>query len=243
MDGWRWARPVLWSVAFCLTTAGLVAVPEARAAEPVRSIDIYVEPFYRSAKAAGEAPEVHTGKPYAALLASTDRKDILAARDRINADPSLVTPMTLMVLAIRLYDTGERDEAVLWFYIAKERYIALEAVAAEGAPMLQQAAEAVRAFATLAGPVINGYAFCDLARQAELHAKAIDWVEQNPYGAVFLKSIPSRQKDRKAALAAAIADARASAEKERAYLADPGNAASFKATRKQNGADEMFCWK
>jgi hypothetical protein len=33
--------------------------------------------------------------------------------------------MTMMVLAIRLYDIGERDEAVFWFYAAKARTIVL----------------------------------------------------------------------------------------------------------------------
>jgi hypothetical protein len=45
---------------------------------------------------------------------------------------------------------------------------------------LAQPGDAVRCFSTLAGPVINGYAFCDLAKQAELHSKAVDWVENNP---------------------------------------------------------------
>ena len=30
--------------------------------------------------------------------------------------------MTMMVLAIRLYDVGLRDDAVFWFYAAKDRY-------------------------------------------------------------------------------------------------------------------------
>ena len=47
-------------------------------------------------------------------LASNKRSDILAARDRILADPKVVTPMTMMVLAIRLYDVGLRDDAVFW---------------------------------------------------------------------------------------------------------------------------------
>ena len=33
-----------------------------------------------------------------------------------------LTPMTIMVLAIRLYDVGLRDDAVFWFYAAKNRF-------------------------------------------------------------------------------------------------------------------------
>ena len=78
--------------------------------------------------------------------------------------PALVTPMTMMVLAIRLYDVGLRDDAVFWFYVAKDRYIVLSEVLNVKTPQLAQADDAVRNFATLAA-VINGYAFCDLARQ------------------------------------------------------------------------------
>jgi hypothetical protein len=34
--------------------------------------------------------------------------------------------MTMMVLAIRLYDAGLRDDAVFWFYVAKDRLAWIE---------------------------------------------------------------------------------------------------------------------
>ena len=37
----------------------------------------------------------------------------------IVAKPQVVTPMTMMVLAIRLYDVGLRDDAVFWFYASR----------------------------------------------------------------------------------------------------------------------------
>jgi hypothetical protein len=40
----------------------------------------------------------------------------------IVAKPQVVTPMTMMVLAIRLYDVGLRDDAVFWFYASKDRF-------------------------------------------------------------------------------------------------------------------------
>ena len=109
--------------------ATLLAVPSgAFAAEPVRQIGIYVQPFYESARTPGGQPQVSVGKQYDALLSSSRREDILAVRDLIVAAPKLVTPMTLMVLAIRLYDVGLRDEAVFWFYVAKDRYIVMSDV-------------------------------------------------------------------------------------------------------------------
>ena len=165
--------------------ASLVFSLPAIAAEPVRQIGIYVRPFYEAARGPGERPRVAVGSQYNDLLASSRREDILAARDLILAKPALVTPMTMMVLAIRLYDVGLRDDAVFWFYVAKDRYIVLSEVLNVKTPQLAQADDAVRNFATLAGPVINGYAFCDLARQKAANAKAVEWVEANPYEVMF----------------------------------------------------------
>ena len=159
-----------------LAAALLVWPLVAIAAEPVRQIGVYVQPFYEAGRTPGEPPQVAVGQQYNELLSSNRRENILAARDLIVAKPAVVTPMAMMVLAIRLYDVGLRDDAVFWFYVAKERYIVMSEVLDVKTQALAQADDAVRSFATLAGPVINGYAFCDLAKQKELHAKAVEWV-------------------------------------------------------------------
>ena len=215
----------------------------AQAADAVKRIDVYVEPYYAAARSAKETPEVHVGKTFDALLASPKQADILAARDKVLAAPKLVTPMTMMVLAIRLYDTGLRDDAVFWFYVAKDRYITLGDVADLDSNGLRQVEDAIRNFSTLAGPVINGYAFCDIANQQAIRARELDWVEANPYDAVFLPQIPAVVLDRDAGLKASVAGIRASAAKETAYFADPANLASFKASRTKNDMNAKFCWK
>jgi hypothetical protein len=216
----------------------------ARAAEPVRHIGIRVQPYYEAARAPGGTPRVAVGASFEAL-ASSRRADILAVRDRIVADPGLVTPMTLMVLAIRLYDVGLRDDAVFWFYAAKDRYVIFETVIDVFAGGLTQVREAVRSFSTLAGPFINGYAFCDVASQQAIRAKALDWVEANPYEAIFLDRLPANAsvRDRKAALRDAVVAARGAAAQESAYLGDPKNVAQLKADRARNQMDAKFCWK
>jgi hypothetical protein len=224
--------------------AGLIlSMQLARAAEPVRQLPIYVQPYYQSAASPGGVPQVSVNRQFDALLASTRREDVAAARDGIAAAPKLVTPMTLMVLAIRLYDLGYRDEAVFWFYVAKERAIVLSEVLDMRARGLAGADEAARNFSILAGPFINGYAFCDPARQRAQHAKAIAWVEQNPYQVMFMARLPALPGDRAANHRKAIANAKARAAKERAYFDDPKNAASFAAARKRSEADAKFCWK
>jgi hypothetical protein len=221
----------------------LLFAPPALAAEPVRHIGIYVQPFYEAARAPAGRPRVSVGRQYDDLLSSIRREDILAARDLISAKPELVTPMTMMVLAIRLYDAGLRDDAVFWFYVAKERYIVLSEVLNVKTPQLALADDAVRNFATLAGPVINGYAFCDLTRQKAAHAKAIEWVEANPYEVMFRPDAPALPGDRAANARRALANAKERAAKERAYFDDVKMRDAYYATRRQNEADVKFCWK
>ena len=74
-----------------VAAALLLLTGVAFAAEPVRRIAVYVEPFYNSGCAPGERPRVAVGKQYNDLLASDRREDILAARDLVVAKPKLVT--------------------------------------------------------------------------------------------------------------------------------------------------------
>ncbi|TMI99807.1 MAG: cytochrome-c oxidase [Alphaproteobacteria bacterium] len=219
------------------------SVTAAHGAEPVRHIGIHVQPYYEAAREAGGRPRVAVGRSYDALLSSAERDDILAARDLIQRDPKLVTPMTMMVLAIRLYDAGLRDDSVFWFYAAKDRYLTLDGVGDLAAAGLGQVIDAMQQFSSLAGPFINGYAFCDVENQKTIRVKALDWVENNPYGAIFMERIPAKDGDRRAALQRAVANVREMAGKERAYLSDPNNVAQMRDSRARNGTDEKFCWK
>ena len=223
------------AILLCLMDAAL-------AAEPVRRIAIMVEPYYAAARDAAAVPRVAVGKQYD-HLASTRREDIIAVRDKIQASPKLVTPMTLMVLAVRLYDVGLRDDAVFWFYAAKDRYIVMSEVLDVRHPSLVQVEDAVKNFVTLAGPVINGYAFCDLAKQKDLHAKAVAWVETNPYDVMFMAQMPALPGDRNENHRRAIANANDRAAKERAYFDDAKTVETYYATRKRNEADVKYCWK
>ena len=108
---------------------------------------------------------------------------------------------------------------------------------------LAQADDAVRNFSTVAGPFINGYAFCDLAKQKELHAKAVDWVENNPYEVMFMARAPALPGDRAENAKRAVANAKERAAKERAYFDDSKTREAYYATRKRNEVDVKFCWK
>ena len=229
----------------CAAVSILLAVPAlaAQAAGPVRHIGVYVTPYYEAPAQPGGRPKVAVGKSFDERLASSKREDIAAVRDAIRAQPELVTPMTMMVLAIRLYDVGLRDDSVFWFYAAKDRFVTLAEVLDVGSPGLAQVEQAMRDFATLAGPAINGYAFCDVARQRRARAQALEWVEGNPYKALFIPQLPARPGNREFNLKAALQKLKDGARQEAAHLDDAANVARFKAARKSNAADEKFCWK
>ena len=232
---------------FCATAGAALTmdayVAAASAADPVRHIGIYVQPYYEAARRPDAKPLVLIDKSFDGLLSSNRREDILSARDKIVAEPKRVTPMTMMVLAIRLYDVGLRDDAVFWFYAAKDRFITLAGVIDIRVANLAGVEEAVKSFATLAGPVINGYAFCDLAKQKDQRAKAFAFVEQNPYEPIFMRQLPARPGDRQDNLRRALEAIKGDVAKERAHFENPANVAEFVASRKQNETDAKYCWR
>ena len=85
--------------------------------------------------------------------------------------------------------------------------------------------------------------FCDLAKQKEEHAKALAWVEANPYEVMFMTSAPALPGDRATNARRAIANAKERGAKERAYFDDVKVREAYYATRKQNDADVKFCWR
>jgi len=229
--------------ALCAVGAWLLVAPAVHATEAVRHVGIYVTPYYEAAREAGGTPKIAVAKAYDALLASNRAEEVAGARDDIARNNAMITPMTLMVLAIRLYDVGLRDDAVFWLYAAKNRYFTLQAVADVRTPQLAQVEDAVRNFATLAGPVINGYAFCDVANQQKIAARALQWTIDNPYRALFLPQVPARPGDRAQNLDKAIVAMRASVAKERDFLSKAENVAQLRQQRRDNGVDEKYCWK
>lgn len=206
--------------------------------EPLKYIPIYVTPYYHSAKTDGGTPEVNVGGKFDPLLSSNKREDILAARDLIEADPQRVTPMTMMVLAIRLYDVGMCDESTFWFYAAKERAFVMNAVLDMQSLELSETNQAIVAFVILAGETINGYAFGDLVKQKKAKQEAVKWSEEHVYKTIFESSLPAKPGDRRENLKKAIATARERMQKEQAYFANPANVEAFEKARAVNEMDQ-----
>ena len=229
-----------------LTTLALLITAQfafAAGPEPVRRIPISVPPYYTAGRTPDERAKVEVSRVFNHALASTTAPDIVQARDALVAQPASVTPMTMTVLAIRLYDVGMRDDAVFWFYAAKARYFTMQDAVDMNAPGLKSVTEAMKAFNTQVAPYINSYAFCDPDKQYALMTKALDWVEKNPYDAALAPNLAAKPGDRKVNLAQSVQRQRAIAADEHAKFKDPKFVADLAKVRKKNKTDAMFCWK
>lgn len=233
-------RPASLFAALC---AAFLPPTATYAADQVRQIGVFVKPYYEAGRNFSEAPKVAVDPAWDKLLMSGDRATIAKVRDAIAASPDQVKPTTLMVLAIRLYDVGLRDDAVSWFYVARDRYATMDAVLDMRSLVLAGTAQAMDAFVAAVGPAINGYAFCDVARQQAHEADAVKWVAAHPYRLLESTDLPTRDDDRNAALGRALEDMRQEGVHQQQFLANPANLAEMKALRAHNDADARFCWK
>ena len=206
----------------------------------VRSVDIYVTPYYSAN--AGKAEFVKVYDKIDDLLKSGKVEDFKKAEKIVQDAPQMVSPITLFVLSARAYDLGLRDDAVFWFYVAKNRAILLRGVIDMEGEKFTDMVAAIGAFMKLVGDVVNPYAFCDIKKQQEIADKALEWTKKNAYEAMFSPEFSSPHEDRKAALAKGIEKLESRNKKEKDYFLDKDNLAKFKAMRKQNGTDEKFCF-
>lgn len=125
------------------------------------SKSIAVTPFYDS-----NGPEIHVGE-YSERLGITDLESMSTLAQEMADQKQTLTPQQMYVLAIRLYDLGDKDAAVYWFYEAQFR-AKLFRLAIDPAQMVRvgeptfELTAAYDSFQTLAGDFINGYAGCDM---------------------------------------------------------------------------------
>ena len=225
-----------------LALAQAASAPQP-AAEPVRQLVVYVMPYYSAGDTFAAAPKVAVDPQFDALLASTNAADIRKARDAIAARPDLVAPETMMVLAIRLYDVGLRDDAVFWFYAGRDRFLTMEAVLDMRSLRLTRIADVMESFIGAIGAPMDGYALCDVARHQDREDRAIAWVAAHPYKALGDSDLPALSEDRNAALADAVNKLREMSAHNRDLLANPALLAQLADARRKTQADARFCWK
>jgi len=136
-------------------------------------IDIYVEPLYNS-----NPLRINVGK-YSTRLKSGSSGKMLRLSAEIKNCVDSVDAATLFVLAIRLYDLGEKDEAAYWFYNAQFRKNIFIQMATDLDPT--GAPAALQAFKNLSGKWINGYAFGDPDKLAATLEQIIKEVKNMGY--------------------------------------------------------------
>ena len=215
----------------------------APAAQPVRQLGVYVLPYYAAGASFAEPPKVAVDPAWDASLASTDPAVIRKTRDQVAAHPELVKPETMMVLAIRLYDVGLRDDAVFWYYAGRDRFLTMEAVLDMRSIRMARQAEAVDSFVGAIGQPIDGYAMCDIARHQEGEDRAIAWVAAHPYKPLGYADLPAQTEDRNAALVNAVNKLREASAHNAELMSHPEIRAQLAAARAKSQADERFCWK
>ncbi len=139
----------------CGTANAKVVSSDGKAATP---IPIYVTPFYNS-----EGPQIDVG-PFSKQLAAANADTITEVAAAMKKQWDSLPIEAMYVAAIRLYDLGQKDEAVYWFYSAQYRAKLFASIISEDNPKASggsafEASAAHGAFQQLAGEYINGYAF------------------------------------------------------------------------------------
>lgn len=200
-----------------------------------KPIPFYVTPYYHS-----EGPEINIGSLSPALLHATP--DTIGAiaedlRPLLFYQPAVV----LFVLAVRLFDLGQRDEGLYRFYQAQyrarllHRLLAAEQVGSMFAPAFELES-AHGAFMDLAGPYFNGYAGCSQARWLGVIARVRAANQTAPNFSLIYPHLALRPVDEWPALNQQINDGMNQLAEALREGWD-----EMQAQRRANGTHEQFC--
>lgn len=203
---------------------------------PVKSIDIYVKPYYSAQK--GKAENVFVHNKIDPMLRENSLRGYENAAKFAEENPARISPMTMFTLAARAYDFGLRDEAVDWYYRGQNRLITTLYVL----DLLKRTVDDNTGFAQIVGQFINPYAFCDLTKQRKAAENALNWTIAHPYEILFIKALPSKFADRRTALKDAEAKLKARLQEQDAFFANPENKSTWQKERSENFVNERFCW-
>ena len=200
-----------------------------------RKIQIYVTPYYNC-----EPFSINVGE-YSEQLKSGSVRKMLALADEIKSKVDEVNIQTLYVLAIRLYDLGEKEDAMYWFYTAQLRrnvFIAMydksENAESLGAPAFE-IKHALLSFHQLAGQWINGYAGGEIDTWIATLEKVVDESKQMGYIAKAYPNISFKpESEQKQYIDEQVASIR-----ELAKMLDERRE-EYARTRKENGMEGKY---
>lgn len=100
--------------------------------------------------------------------------------DQIKAGIASSHPSAFYILALKLFQAGQRDDAVFWFYAGQLRYrfhlIANPGLAPDGDPAL------FTSLSEVVGRPLNEYAFGDIDALTATMEKVLEWDEKTDNG-------------------------------------------------------------
>ncbi|MDO4697715.1 MAG: hypothetical protein Q4A60_03440 [Pasteurellaceae bacterium] len=203
---------------------------------PIKSIDIYVLPYYSAQNGKAELVNVHP--EIDPLLLKNTVDDYKQAVEIVKKEASYITPVTLLALAARAYDLGLRDEAVFWFYVGRKRLLVLDHVAALPTMLMAE----FSGFVQLTRVPILAYAFCDTQKQEQILSDAYEWTKKHPYFMLLDPNVPSKFQDRQEGLKDAQKMLDKRQQEQKTAFSDPKMKEKIKQSRKENDLDSQFCW-
>lgn len=175
-------------------TALFITACSSISKEPVKTVDIYIKPYYSAEN--GKAENVFVHKEIDPMLRENTLKGYKSTVKFLEENPARISPMTMFTLAARAYDFGLRDEAVTWFYRGQNRLITALYVL----DLPKQTVQDNTGFSHVVGQFVNAYAFCDFDKQSRAAENAVKWTIAHPYEVVFLPALPAKFADRQKAL-------------------------------------------
>ncbi len=153
--------------------------------QPNERIHILVAPFYSS-----DGTEIHVGN-YSERLGTADPQKLAALAQEMAQQKDTLTPEQMFVLAIRLYDLGQKDKSVYWFYEAQFRaklfLKAIDSAKVGSGDQTYQLLTEYNSFTESAGQSINGYAGCNVDNWVKI-AKVVK--DDNPTPPALDKLFP-----------------------------------------------------
>ena len=209
------------------------SVPPQNAAT-TKPMPIYVTPYYNS-----KGPQIDVGDYSKELVAATS-DSIAALSTKLKEKWSSLSVETMYVLSIRLYDLGQKDDAVYWFYSAQFRaklfasILPKESIGGMGSEGFERL-HAHNSFHQLAGQYINGYAFGDLKKLDKTIRRVKLESEKNPK---FKTIYPKLDFPDEKSWAKKRDDIAAGLDKMLDYMAE--NADKIKAMRIENGIEGKY---
>lgn len=201
----------------------------------IAPMPVAVSPFYDF-----ESNQINVGT-YSEQLNTSDPGELAAVAEEMAGQKQALTPEQMFVLSIKLFDLGDNNNAVYWFYEAQFRaklfQIAIDPLelARIGDPSLELPA-AYGVFTQVSGEYINGYAGCDIENWINITKMVRDNNPEPPDLDAIFPEVTFVESSQWQSLNDEVADG---LDQFINYLSN--NQEAVKQQRQANNADAQYC--